>query len=97
MKKNYDGCKYSTYGDLECPAAIPKTHGPGVKGQDSLDMIEGFCGKGDWATQCQKNNAELDKLSNGFQSTATEWQNVNIVSSKVSPLTLYNAQGKIIQ
>lgn len=98
MKRNYDGCKYSTYGELECPKCVPKTHGPSV---DSLDLVERFsapsCGKGDWATQCQKNNAELDRLSNAFQETATQWQKISASPSEVKPLVLYNAQGKIIQ
>lgn len=95
MKRNYNGCKYSTYGELECPKCLPKTHGPT---QDSLDRIEGFtCGKGNWATQCQKNNAELDRLSNAFEETATQWQKVSGLSGEVKPLVLYNAQGRIIQ
>lgn len=95
MKRNYNGCKYSTYGELECPDCVPKTHGPT---QDSLDRIEGFtCGKSDWATECQKNNAELDRLSNAFQETATQWQKVNANATEVKPLVLYNAQGRIIQ
>lgn len=94
MKRNYDGCKYSTYGELECPKCVPKTHGPSV---DSLDLVERFCGKSDWATQCQKNNAELDRLANAFQETATQWQKVSGLSGEVKPLVLYNAQGQIIQ
>ena len=84
-------CKYNTYGDLECPNC-DKNKCPD---NDSLNLVERFCGN-NWVSQCQKNNAELDRLANAFQTTATEWQKVQ-VSSTAKPFILYNAQGEIIQ